>query len=420
MSLLDRIGAKSEFGRNVVTLTTGTTLAQIIPIAISPILTRLFTPEEFGVFALYISIAAIAGVLATGRYDLAIMLPKKTSAALNVLAVALLCAAAFSAALMLVAIFCNAELTDLLDNPEISNWLYLLPITVFFSACYQSLYLWCNRCAQYRDLSVSRIAHSGSSATVNVGLGFAGVGSAGLIVGNLVGQIGGILALLKAATTHNVKYLSVVSKRKMTAMAVRYKKFPLYFSVTYGMNSLAQNMIPIILSGTFGAHYAGYYFLVHRAIMGPMGIVSSSIGSIFFQRVSQQTDPSGFYLRISLYLLIVGILPALTIYHFGPVLFSFAFGDEWQISGEIASCLVLMFLLSFITIPVSQLSTIQQKVIYNFLWQLALLIGILAAWHFGKSDNDVFLFFTIYALVQSALYIFGYVYEYRLCKDNNS
>ncbi|MEA1954756.1 MAG: hypothetical protein U9O24_10240 [Campylobacterota bacterium] len=75
--MLSKLKPKSEFSRNVLTLMTGTTIAQAIPIAISPILTRIYTLEDFGIFALFIAITAIFGSIANGRYELAIMLPKK-------------------------------------------------------------------------------------------------------------------------------------------------------------------------------------------------------------------------------------------------------------------------------------------------------------------------------------------------------
>jgi O-antigen/teichoic acid export membrane protein len=82
--MLNKLKPKSEFSRNVLTLMTGTTIAQAIPIAISPILTRIYTPEDFGVFALYMSVVSIVSVVATGRYELAIMLPKKDEDAINI------------------------------------------------------------------------------------------------------------------------------------------------------------------------------------------------------------------------------------------------------------------------------------------------------------------------------------------------
>ncbi len=61
------IKPKSEFSRNVLTLMTVTTIAQAIPIAISPILTRIYTPEDFGVFALFLAILGVFSVVASAR-----------------------------------------------------------------------------------------------------------------------------------------------------------------------------------------------------------------------------------------------------------------------------------------------------------------------------------------------------------------
>ena len=118
-----------SFARNVLTLMTGTTIAQAIPIAISPILTRIYTPEDFGVFALYMSIASIIAVLATGRYELAIMLPKKDEDAVNIVALSIIIAFFVSLISFLIVFIFNTQITNLLGNPEISNWLYFIPIT---------------------------------------------------------------------------------------------------------------------------------------------------------------------------------------------------------------------------------------------------------------------------------------------------
>ena len=87
--MIRKILPKGEFSRNVLTLMTGTSIAQAIPIAISPILTRIYTPEDFGVFALYMAIATVVSVIATGRYETAIMLPKKDSEAINLFIVSI-------------------------------------------------------------------------------------------------------------------------------------------------------------------------------------------------------------------------------------------------------------------------------------------------------------------------------------------
>ena len=93
--MINKLKPKSEFSRNVLTLMTGTTIAQAIPIAISPILTRIYTPEDFGMFALYMSVASILSVVATGRYELAIMLPKKDEDAVNIVALSIIISFSF-------------------------------------------------------------------------------------------------------------------------------------------------------------------------------------------------------------------------------------------------------------------------------------------------------------------------------------
>jgi len=114
---------KNEFNRNVLTLLTGTTIAQALPIAISPILTRIYTPEDFGVFALFISISAIFAAIVNGKYELAIVVPEKDEDAYNIAALSLLIATGISVVLLLIVIFFHSWILMLLDNKEISPWL---------------------------------------------------------------------------------------------------------------------------------------------------------------------------------------------------------------------------------------------------------------------------------------------------------
>jgi O-antigen/teichoic acid export membrane protein len=138
-------GPTSEYGRNILTLMTGTTVMQAIPVAVSPILTRLYTPKEFGLYALFVSITAIVASVAGGRYELAVMLPKSDSQALNVVFLALLIVTGVSLA-MLLFIFCfNARIAGWLGNKMIAPWLYLTPASVFFIGVYNTLKLYYSR-----------------------------------------------------------------------------------------------------------------------------------------------------------------------------------------------------------------------------------------------------------------------------------
>src|SRR2546425_10423373 len=112
--MFSRLLPKSEFIRHILTLITGTTIAQAIPLVVTPILTRIYSPQDFGLFALYMSIIAILGVVATGRYELAIMLPEKDEDAINVVYISFIITLATSLITLIVFWFFNTEFTSIL------------------------------------------------------------------------------------------------------------------------------------------------------------------------------------------------------------------------------------------------------------------------------------------------------------------
>ena len=124
-----------EFSKNVLVLMTGTTIAQAIPIAISPILTRIYTPEQFGIFALYLSISSFFAAASTGRYELAIMLPKNDEDAANVGVLAMIIALCISIFTLILIIIFNHQIASLLNNEDVSTWLYFIPVAVFLTRC---------------------------------------------------------------------------------------------------------------------------------------------------------------------------------------------------------------------------------------------------------------------------------------------
>ena len=124
---------KDSFGAHVLTLTTGTTIAQGIPLFIAPVLTRIYTPEDFGIIALYMAIASIIAVISTGRYELAGMLPDKNEDAINIFALSVVLVFFVSLTTLLVVWFLNDHIAHLLNKPEVSYWLYYIPLTIFLA-----------------------------------------------------------------------------------------------------------------------------------------------------------------------------------------------------------------------------------------------------------------------------------------------
>ena len=150
--MIRRLKLKSDFSRNVLTLITGTTIAQVIPIAISPLLTRIYTPEDFGLAALFFAFFSILSSIATGRYELAIMSPKSDDEAKHIVFLSILVGAFIFFIATILIWFFDEEIVIFLGNPEIKNWLYFIPFLLFSFGIYQSIYYWLNRKKKYRRI----------------------------------------------------------------------------------------------------------------------------------------------------------------------------------------------------------------------------------------------------------------------------
>jgi len=195
--MLNKLKPKSEFSRNVLTLMTGTTIAQAIPIAISPILTRIYTPEDFGVFALFIAITAILGTVANARYELAIMLPKKDEDAINIFALGFIITCMITFASLILVIVFNEYFTNFLGNEAIRIWLYFVPIALFFTGMFNILNYFNNRRKNYKDLRNAIIFKSIILVITQLSIGFIKQGAMGLISGEILSRMASNSKLLK-------------------------------------------------------------------------------------------------------------------------------------------------------------------------------------------------------------------------------
>ena len=211
--MLKRFKPKSEFNRNILTLLTGTTIAQAIPIAISPILTRIYTPEDFGIFAIFLAITLIIGSIANGRYELAIMIPKKDEDAINIFALGFIITTSISFTLLILVLIFKTYFTYLLKNEEIGVWLYFVPISVFFFGIFNILNYFNNRKKNYKDISNANILKSIVAAIIQLSIGLIQQGATGLISGQIISQFFANTKLLKNIIKDKI-LISKITKKK--------------------------------------------------------------------------------------------------------------------------------------------------------------------------------------------------------------
>jgi O-antigen/teichoic acid export membrane protein len=363
---------------------TGTTIAQAIPIAISPILTRIYTPADFGVVALYVAISSIFGSIANASYEQAILLPKKDEDAINIFALGFIITSIMSLVLFIFILLFNKYITDFIGNEEIGFWLYFVPITVFFIGIFNILNYFNNRKKNYRDIANVTIMKSIILSIIQISMGFAKQGATGLITGQLISNFFGNIKLFKNILKNRF-LLSKISKEKIIMVAIKYKRFP-QFSMPSTMLDTISLHIPILLLGVFfNTAIVGLYSLSNKLVRIPTQAIGSSISQVFYQQLTEVKNNQEAIKKLTLKtykkLVQIGIVPFSIIIVFGDYIFYFLFSEEWIVAGEYAQILSLWILVVFIFSPLSSLCFIFDKqkedMYFTFTTLFAKIIAIL-------------------------------------------
>lgn len=384
--------SKSEFTRNVLTLITGTIISQAIPIAISPILTRIYSPEDFGVFALYMSIVSIISVFSTGRYEMAILLPKKEVDAIHLLVLSCIITLFVGFITFITILIFNSSITNFLGNPEISNWLYLIPVSIIISGLFKSLNYWFNRKKYFKRLAINKIIQSGSNSSFNLGFGAIGLGISGLIISSVIGQALASFVLGKITWKEIRIFHTKNSNNRIRALAKRYNKFPKYDILATLSNVLSRQATHIFFNKLFNSTPAGYYYFTQRIIELPITFLATSISDVFREEASRSYQVYGnarnIYISTLKKLFILSVIPSIILLIFAKDIFSFVFGDNWAISGVYAQILSPMLFLKFIASPLSFMFYIGEKQQLNLIGNVLFLALTVISFYLSNSGLE--------------------------------
>lgn len=362
-----RLIIKGGFVTNVLTLTTGTTFAQGLTIAAAPILTRLYMPEDFGIFALFISVSSIFSVVACWSYELAITLPKEEDEAVNLLSLAMLIALGMSGFVLLLVAVGHKPIAKLLGASEQEWWLWWVPVSVLIYGLNQSFIYRIIRKKHFKTLAISEVANSSTSIGTKIGLGVTtSMGAGGLVGGQIVGQVAASTVLGGQIWREDWGMLKGrVNNKKMMKLASKYRKFPLLTSWPTFIDTLTKSLPVIFLSHFFSTKIAGYFALGNRVISLPANLIGQSILQVLYQRLSENRNNQQMTARIVeiafIYLVRVIILPLVILLFFSPIIFAFVFGSEWKESGIFVQILSTAFAIQFVAGPLSMVFLSAEK-----------------------------------------------------------
>jgi O-antigen/teichoic acid export membrane protein len=348
--------ARAPFMRGVAALATGTAVAQLLTVLSYPVLMRLFDPGDFGLFALFGAVVMTAVVVASGRYEMAVVLEREDADAAEVLALALAAVALTSALTGLVLAVVGDDLMRLLGMEGLTSLLPLLPLSILVHAGYQVLTYWPTRRKEFSRIGAAQVCRSGGVVGSQLGLGLARAGAAGLILGQILGQGLAVLVLLRqVAAAGGLGAMRGVTLAGLRRAAWRHRDFARYNAPMALLYSTVVTAPGILLAPFFGPVAAGLYWFAYRLLELPCTLIGESTCRVFYQRaaeLSRAGQPiSGIFARTSAGLGLLALGPALVLAAAGPDLFEFAFGADWREAGEFIRWMAPWWLVRFASLP---------------------------------------------------------------------
>ncbi len=374
----------SRFVADLGTLVTGAGAAQLITFAATPVVTRLFTPADFGAAAFFLSLLTIAAPVASLRYDQAIFLPREDRQAsqLTWLAVALVGALCTSGWLAIA-------LWDLLfawpaSVARLAGWIYALPLGVALMGAATIAGVRRTRDRDFAAVSRANVAASSTMVAARVGFG-AGFGSSvgAMIAGQLFGQAMRLAMLVRGRTLRELDSSQRPTRAELAEVAREYRDFATRSAPTGLLNRFSAVLPVLMLTLFFGPVAAGMYALTERALRTPLAVLAEAVRNVFVQRSAVQANQGRSLARpyaiLSLALVALSAPPLLLMGAYGGELFSMIFGERWAEAGPYLRALTPMLLTVLPMAPANVVLTVSRRLGWYLFFQLTLaLCGTLA------------------------------------------
>ena len=343
-----------------------------------------------GIAASTLALVPVIGVVANGRFDLAVMLPTDDNEAMSVAAAGFcLCTLVATFVLIIAAVFGRAVAPLVGLATAEYHWLYIVAPMVFFVGIEHILDRLHTRKRQYRTLATTQAIQHSAATAAKLSAGLAGMGVAGLYIGATVGHLVRTAGMLRGLWGWIRVSRDACRWDCIRAVATRYRRFPLVSSWSAMLNAASTNVPVLLFAALFSPVAAGYYALSHRILSLPASLVGQSVGKVYFERAARSKNQPEELRRLTLGLYRRGMLMGaivLSIFAFhGEVIFPVIFGEEWREAGRYSQWIAVWLVFHIAYSPVSLLYTVLERQ------------GEALAWHAGE------FFFRVTVLVTAAI-----------------
>ncbi len=409
----------NEFYRNVFTLISATSVAQAIAFLIYPVLTRIYEKEEHGIFSIYMSIVAITAIISTGKYDLAVLMPKSDKKSIHITVLSVLLSLFFSILLLLLVILFGRRFSIILGNENIWPWLYLVPVSTFLVSVFQTLSCWSNRNKRYRRIAGANVSQSVANSGIKITASEVLPNAGGLIAGSVVGQFVGAMIYITDIYRKDRKLLTLISGKEIIRCISEFRLFPKFSMPHYLVNNLSSSLPVFAISAWYSTIETGLYSLAFLMVFRPVNLITNSLTQVISQQtVSRFNEGKDIravvrsFLRKILYL---GLFPFLfSVILSLPWVFGFVFGREWTEAGRYMQILMPWIFISYLSSPLSFLPDMlgmQKKAMWIDIVKLFTRILSIAI---GIYLSDIYILLICFSFTSTLVTLYTFFWYLRL------
>ncbi len=376
----------STFFKHTLILVTGTASAQFITVAATPLLSRLYSPAEFGKWAVFLAVSSITATLVTLRYETAILLPKDDRDAFRLVWLSGFLVIGLGSLLVVGAWIVPGFIKELLGVDVLGEYLSAAILTGVGMAVVAVGNNWLNRSCAYGKMSMIRLIQSIALVGFSLLLGTYGISN-----GLLVSQVFSLL-LVSVITLWLLRESAFYpTAASIIALAKSYHHAPKYLLPTALLDAITLQLPIFLITAWFNSEMAGQFSMAWKILTLPSALIGAAAGQVFYQKISKIIYTNDRliitqYLKVTSFLIIISLPIGIVVFNWGSQLFVFLLGEQWLKAGAIAELLVLSSLMYFVFSPTSSILIVYKK---NYFLLFFGITQLFYRWYAAEISNSV-------------------------------
>jgi len=394
--------------RGVSVIASGTVMGQIIQVLATPILTRIYSPNEFGELGVFVGLLVPITVIACLRFEMAIPLPKRDGAAFQIVGLALLSLIIMTALTTIMGLGFGKYLLGKVSNGVLSGIYWLLPIGVFLGGLYQLSSLWAIRKKAFSVIATTRVQQGVGAVAIQAGLGALSFGTVGLAAGQVAGQALGLQRLTGNLIKDYRKNLGKIGWRGVKWALKRYSRFLKYDTFAALLNNSGAQVPAILLAVYFSPAMAGAYILSVRIFSAPITLIGKALIQAMLPDVVNARHSGqlpSMVQKIRMVLSAVSLGPFMTVALLMPLLFGHLFGNKWEGAGFVAAWTAVWVGFQFTYSPLSVVLLAVEAQKMNLVLQVISFLTRIVSIYVCYAINMPKLVISIYSVTSAMFYL---------------